>query len=141
MAEVELGQLAAEKASNSEVKKFGQRMVEDHQKANDRLKEIASKKGIDLPTEPGAKQKATKERLSKLSGEAIDKAYVETMLKDHKKDVAEFEKESSNGRDPEIKQFASETLPTLQDHLKEVQSIAPKVKESTRSSNSQSPTQ
>jgi putative membrane protein len=140
MAEVELGQLASEKASNSEVKKFGQRMVEDHQKANDRLKEIAAKKGVDLPTEPNSKQKATKERLSKLSGEAFDKAYVETMLTDHKKDVAEFQKESSNGRDPDVKQFASVTLPTLQDHLREVESIAPRVQESARSSK-QSPTQ
>jgi putative membrane protein len=134
MAEVELGQLASEKASNGEVKKFGQRMVEDHQKANDRLKEIAAKKGVDLPTEPNSKQKATKERLSKLSGGAFDKAYIETMLKDHKKDVADFQKESSNGHDPDAKQFASETLPTLQDHLREVESIAPKVQESARSS-------
>ena len=135
MAEVELGRLASEKASSNEVRKFGQRMVEDHQKANDRLKEIATKKGVDLPIEPNAEQKTTKERLSKLSGEAFDKAYVETMLKDHRKDVAEFQKESNNGRDPDVRQFASESLPTLKDHLREVESIAPKVQESAHTSN------
>ena len=74
MAEVELGQLAVQKASNQDVKKFGQRMVDDHGKANDKLKEIASIKGITLPASPDAKQKAMKERLSKLSGEQFDKA-------------------------------------------------------------------
>src|SRR3954471_11179493 len=67
MAEVELGRLAADKASNADVKKFGQRMVDDHTKANDELKMIASSKNITLPTAVDAKHKATADRLSKLS--------------------------------------------------------------------------
>jgi putative membrane protein len=124
MAEVELGQLAVDKASNEDVKKFGQRMVEDHGKANDKLKEIASSKGIELPQEPSAKHKATKARLSKLSGPDFDKAYMADMLKDHKMDIAAFNRESTSGKDPEVKSFASETLPTLQDHLKNAQSAS-----------------
>lgn len=127
MAEVELGQLAVQKASNEDVKKFGRRMVDDHSKANDKLKEIASNKGITLPSSPDAKQKATKERLSKLSGEQFDKAYMTDMLKDHKKDVAAFQNESNTGKDSDIKNFAAETLPTLRDHLKDAQDITPKV--------------
>jgi putative membrane protein len=127
VAEVELGQLAAQKASSDDVKKFGQRMVDDHSKANDKLKQLASSKGINLPTDPDASQKATKNRLSKLSGEQFDKAYMREMLKDHKKDVAAFESESNKGQDPDLKSFATETLPTLRDHLKDAQSIAPKV--------------
>jgi putative membrane protein len=126
MAEVELGNLAVQKASSDEVKKFGQRMVDDHSKANDKLKEVASQEGLTLPESPNAAQKATKTRLSKLSGDQFDKAYMNNMVKDHKQDVADFQKESSNGHDEAIKDFASQTLPTLQDHLKEARSIAPK---------------
>lgn len=126
MAEVELGKLATEKAQSDEVKKFGQRMVDDHSKANDQLKQLASSKGITLPSDLDAKDKSTKDRLSKLSGEQFDRAYMKDMVKDHTKDVAEFKKASSNAKDADIKSFASQTLPTLEDHLKEAQSIAPK---------------
>jgi putative membrane protein len=88
MAEVELGQLAGEKAASDEVKKFGQRMVDDHGKANEKLKAIAASKNIELPQEPSAKHKATKARLAKLSGAQFDHAYMADMVKDHKTDVA-----------------------------------------------------
>jgi putative membrane protein len=128
MAEVELGKLATEKASSDDVKRFGQRMVDDHSKANDELKQIASSEGVTLPDTLNAKDKALKVRLSKLSGENFDRAYMESMVKDHKKDVADFQKESASGSDPQVKQFASKTLPTLQDHLQQAQSIAPNTK-------------
>jgi len=125
MAEVELGQLAAEKASSDDVKKFGQRMVDDHSKANDDLKQLATKKGVHVPQQLSAKDKATKARLSKLSGEQFDKAYMANMVRDHKKDVAEFRRETESAKDPDVKNFAASTLPTLEDHLKQAQSLAP----------------
>src|SRR5579859_1241823 len=125
LAEVELGKLATEKASNDQVKKFGQRMVDDHSKANDQLKDVAAQKHIDLPTEPSAKDKATKARLEKLSGEQFDRAYMSDMVKDHKKDVAEFARESQSSKDSAVKNFARETLPTLREHLKEAEKLAP----------------
>ena len=126
MAEVELGKLATEKASSDDVKKFGQRMVDDHTKAGDQLKQVASNEGIQLPQSLSAKDKLTKERLSKLSGEQFDKAYMADMVKDHTQDVAEFQRESQSGKDPAVKDFASQTLPTLEDHLKQAKEIAPK---------------
>jgi putative membrane protein len=126
LAEVQLGQLATEKASSDDVKKFGQRMVDDHSKANDQLKQVASSKGVDLPQDLDARDKATKDHLSKLSGAAFDRAYMKDMVTDHTKDVAEFERESKAGKDPDVKNFAAQTVPTLQDHLKEAKSIAPK---------------
>jgi putative membrane protein len=126
MAEVELGKLAADKASSADVKQFGQRMVDDHSKANDKLKELAAQKGVELPSGLSAKDKATKMHLSKLSGADFDKAYMSDMVKDHKKDVADFQKESQSAKDPAVKSFASDTLPTLQDHLKQAENIAPK---------------
>jgi putative membrane protein len=126
LAEVELGKLAAEKGQSDEVKKFGQRMVDDHSKANDQLKQLAESKGVTLPTDLSAKDKATKARLDKLSGEKFDRAYMNDMVQDHTKDVSEFKKESTTAKDSDVKNFASQTLPTLQDHLKEACSIAPK---------------
>jgi len=123
MAEVELGKLAADKAANADVKKFGQRMADDHGKANDELKSLAQSKQITLPSATDAKHKATIERLSKLSGEAFDRAYVQEMLKDHQKDVAAFRTESKSGKDPEVKAWAGKTLPTLEEHLKMVQDL------------------
>jgi putative membrane protein len=126
MSEVELGQLAVEKGSSEEVRKFGQQMVDDHTKANDRLKELATSKGINLPKTPNVTQKATKSRLAKLSGEQFDKAYVADMLRDHKRDVAAFQTESNLAHDVDVKNFATLTLPTVRDHLKEAESMAPK---------------
>jgi putative membrane protein len=118
MAEVELGKLAADKATNPEVKQFAQRMVDDHGKANDELKSIASKKNITLPTDLDAKDKALRDRLSKLSGAAFDRAYMQAMVKDHRTDVNEFRTESKSGRDGDVKAWAAKTLPTLEQHLK-----------------------
>jgi len=126
MAEVELGKLATQKASSEDVKKFGQRMVDDHTKANDQLKQIAGNKGVTLPTDLNSKDQALKDRLSKLDGEKFDQAYMKNMVRDHTKDVSEFRKESTSGKDSDLKSFASQTLPTLEDHLKEAKNIAPK---------------
>jgi putative membrane protein len=126
LAEVELGRLAAEKGHSDEVKKFGQRMVDDHSKANDQLKQLASSKGVNVPSDLDAKDKATKDRLSKLSGAQFDRAYMNDMVRDHSKDVAEFRHESKMAKDSDVKNFASQTLPTLEDHLKEARTIAPK---------------
>ena len=118
MAEVELGKLAAEKASSDAVKRFGQRMVDDHSKANDELKALAQNKKITLPTEIGPEEKALRDRLVKLSGPAFDQAYMKAMLNDHLKDVGEFRTESRSGKDPDVKAWAARTLPTLEEHLK-----------------------
>jgi putative membrane protein len=118
MAEVKLGQLAQERGSTDAVKNFGRQMVEDHTKANDQLKTLAQNKGITLPDSLDAKDQAEYDRLSKLSGSEFDQAYMKFMRKDHKKDVAMFRKESESGQDPEIKSFASSTLPTLETHLR-----------------------
>jgi len=119
MAEVELGKLAAQKASSDEVKKFGQRMADDHGKANDELKTLAQKKNITLPGDLDAKDKALHDKLEKLSGPAFDRAYMQAMLTDHQKDVSEFRTESKSGTDPDVKAWAAKTLPTLEDHLKQ----------------------
>jgi putative membrane protein len=121
MAEVELGRLAQQKGSSEQVKSIGEKMVEDHGKANDELKSLAASKKITLPAALDATHKAEVDRLSKLSGQAFDRAYLQGLLRDHQKDVAEFRKQSQSGKDAEVKAWAAKTLPTLETHLKLVQ--------------------
>jgi putative membrane protein len=118
MAEVQLGRLAQQNGQSQEVKDFGQRMVTDHSKANDQLKQVAEQQNVTLPTSPSSHEQAEYNKMSKLHGEAFDKAYAKMMVSDHKKDIAEFKREADMGSDPEVKNFASQTLPTLQEHLK-----------------------
>ena len=114
-AEVALGKLAQQNGANKVVKDFGQRMVADHGTANEELAGIATKLGI---TPPSAKHKADMKKLSKLKAADFDREYAEHMVKDHEKAVTLFEKEARNGEAPELKAFASKTLPVLQEHLK-----------------------
>ena len=105
MMEVALGRLAEQKGQSEDVKSFGKRMITDHSKANDELKSIAEKKGVKL---------ASKEPSEKWSS---DKAYMEMMVKDHEKDLAEFQDEANNGSDPDVKKFADDTAKMVQEHL------------------------
>ena len=124
MAEVRMGNLAQQQAASADVKTFGRRMVDDHSKANDEIKDLASKKNIALPKDVDAKHKAIYDRLSKLQGAEFDRAYVDEMLKDHRTDVAEFRKQSQTSADPDVKTFATRTLPTLEQHLTTAESLA-----------------
>ncbi len=127
MAEVELGKMAASKAQNPEVKAFGQKMVEDHTKANDELKQIAAQKKVMLPPDVMPAHKQLMEKLSKLSGADFDKEYVAAMVADHEKDVAAFENVSKTAADADVKAFATKTLPTLKMHLEMIKAMAGKM--------------
>ena len=127
MVEVELGKLASSKASSDKVKQFGQKMVDDHSKANNELKAVADKNQMTLPTELDAKHKAVVNKLSGLSGGQFDKAYVAMMVKDHDKDVADFQQEANSGTNSDLKSFASKTLPTLQEHDRMIKDISANV--------------
>jgi putative membrane protein len=128
MAEVQMGELAKQKASESAVKDFAAKMVMDHTKANDELKAIASQEGMSLATTLNAKDKALYDRLSGMSGAQFDQAYMNAMVTDHRQDVAEFQKEAKSGQNPKLKEFAMKTLPTLEEHLKMAQTTATTVK-------------
>ena len=123
LMEVELGRVAAQKASSDAVKQFGQRMVDDHGAANTELTSLATSKGVTLPTALDEKHQKDVTKLSAMSGADFDRAYMKMMVSDHVKDVAEFEKQSTKATDPDLKEFASKTLPTLQEHLKMAKSV------------------
>ncbi len=122
LAEVAMGQLAQQNGNSDAVKNFGRQLETDHSSANQKAMSVASSMGVTAPTEPDKKQKATYQKLSKLSGDAFDRAFAKEMVADHKKDIAEFQKEAKRQNDPAAG-YASETLPTLQNHLQMAQSL------------------
>lgn len=117
MAEVQLGQLALEKASSQEVKDFGQKMVDDHTKLGDQMKPVASQIGIPVPADVSSKDKALKARLEKLSGAAFDKAYIHAMVADHKEDDKEFKMEETGGKNAQVKDAATQGESVIAGHL------------------------
>jgi len=140
MAEVQLGQLAEQKASSDEVKQFAQKMTDDHSKANDELKQLASSKGVQVPTTLDKSQQKEMQKLQKLSGADFDREYMKHMVSDHKQDVSAFEKESKSGKDADVKSFATSTLPTLQEHMQMAQSTYDSVKKTSKSTSSSNST-
>jgi len=127
IAEVELGKLAQQKAQSPDVKAFGAMMVKDHSAANEKLKAVAARKGVSLPTKPGIEHTATKAKLEVLSGATFDKSYVKSMIDDHEDDIEDFEEEVREGKDADAKAFATEALPTLRTHLQHIREIATKM--------------
>ncbi|MEO7120794.1 MAG: DUF4142 domain-containing protein [Ginsengibacter sp.] len=117
MLEVALGKIAAEKATNKEVKDFGEMMVKDHTKANDELKSIAAEKNITLPATISDDSQKKIADLNKESGKDFDKDYINAMVKDHKDDIDDFEKAAKDSTYPALQAFAVKTLPTLYKHL------------------------
>jgi putative membrane protein len=128
MAEVELGKLAAEKAQNAEVKRFGAMMAADHGRANAEMSGLAAKKEMPMPTTVSAAHQATAAQLRGLSGAEFDRAYVNAMVAAHEKDVAMFREQSATNADPDVKAFAARTLPVLEKHLEAVKALQAKLR-------------
>jgi len=130
LAEIQLGKLAQEKSMDDGIRAFGDMLATDHSAGNEKAMQVATSLGVNTPTEPNKTQKATYDKLSKLSGSAFDRQFAKMMVDDHKKDIREFEKESKSSN-AQVAQFAKDTLPTLREHLEAAQSLA-KVKSAAR---------
>jgi putative membrane protein len=124
LAEIECSQLALQKSNNDQLKRFAQRMIDDHTKLGDDLKPIASQLGVKGPTEPSKKDKAIIAKLQGLSGDDFDKAYVKLMLKDHQLDAAAFKQEVNSAQSPLVKDAATKDDPLIESHLQMIQDIA-----------------
>jgi putative membrane protein len=122
MKEVEAGKVALEKSQDAEVKKFARHMVDDHTKAGETLRATAAKQGVDVPTALDVKSRKAVDKLASLSATKFDAAYKAEMVKDHKKVVALFQAEAKSGPS-ELGRFASETVPTLEEHLRMAQDL------------------
>jgi putative membrane protein len=122
-AEVELAKVGTEKATDADVKTFADRLVQDHTKANEQLTQIMESKNMEMPAEEPADAKAEYDRISALSGNEFDREFMMHWVSSHEKGVALYSTEAESGQDPELKQFAADTLPTLQEHLDEAKRI------------------
>jgi putative membrane protein len=117
LLEVKLGQLVAKQGSNDEVKRFAQRMVDDHTKLNARLAETARQLGVTLPTEMDKKHQDQYDKMTQLSGPKLDEEYMSQMLSEHKDDVKAFQKTAKESKDPTLRAFAAGSVPLLEEHL------------------------
>jgi putative membrane protein len=120
-AEVQLAQLAAQRATNPEVRSYAQKLVEDHSKVNSELVSLAGQKNIKVDTDDD-KDRSYK-RLNKKSGSEFDQEFVEHMIDEHEKDIKMFEKAASDAKDPDLKAFASRHVSHLREHLQQAQSL------------------
>jgi putative membrane protein len=125
VAEVQLGQLAQEKAQSDDVKQFGKKMVADHTQMGEKwLKPVAKQMGVSEPKGPSKKDKKLIEKLQGLSGQEFDTEYIQAMLKDHKADLKDFKNEAQMAQDPNVKQIATQGSNIIQQHLQLIEQIA-----------------
>jgi putative membrane protein len=137
LMEVQLGQLAQQQAKDQQVVQFGQRMVQDHGQANEKLMAIAEQKAIQLPQELSGDAQQKYEEMQQLLGAEFDEAYMDEMVEDHEKDIELFEQQAESGEDPDLRTFAEEALPTLREHLE----LAKQVRSQTTAARGNGPVQ
>lgn len=123
MAEVQLGELAQQKAVNPKVKEFGAMMQHDHSAANDQVKELAARRNVTLPDSVGDAEKKDYNALNKKSGADFDKAFIKNMISDHNSAIDLFEKCADKSKDADVKTFIDNTLPKLRNHLDSAKAI------------------
>ena len=134
-AEVQAGKLAAQKASDPGVKRFAQKLVDDHTKANQQLQSLPGANQALQSASPPDDKRQEIDQLSGLSGKEFDRAFIDQMVQDHEKAVSKFQEVASSATDPQVKQFASQTLPTLQKHLEQAKALQSRVSRSGGGSN------
>lgn len=126
MAQVQLGQLALQKSTNPEVKQFAQKMVDDHTKLGDAMKQVAQQMDVKPPDSLSGKDKSMISKLNALNGDAFDKAYIKDMVKDHKQDEKDFKQEAENTSNPALKSIVSQGGQMIGQHLQMIEQIAQK---------------
>jgi predicted outer membrane protein len=124
LAEIMLGRLAMERATQPDIKAFAERMIKDHTECNNKIVELARKKGIALPATIDAIENVGINRLAGMSGSDFDKAYMKAQMCAHEDALRLFEHQSCKGEDPELKELATKAIPTLQDHTKSAFELA-----------------
>ncbi|HEY0419693.1 MAG TPA: DUF4142 domain-containing protein [Acetobacteraceae bacterium] len=126
LAEVQAGKLAAQHGSD-QVKAFGNQMVTDHNKNNQELIQLARRKGHPPPTRVDAQHTDAMRALERNKGKEFDRAYMGMQVSDHERTVALFQRQTEIGNDPDLKAFAQQSLPILQQHLQMARDIMAKL--------------
>ncbi|HEY1767913.1 MAG TPA: DUF4142 domain-containing protein [Terracidiphilus sp.] len=123
-AQVQMSQLAEDKASAPDVKQFGQKMAQIHTELNTQLGPAAKQLGVSEPKGPSKKEKKEIERLQALSGPDFDTAYLQAMAKQQQHDLKEFDNEAKSGQNPNVQQAAKQDEPILSEHYQVLQKLA-----------------
>jgi putative membrane protein len=124
MTEIQLGQLAEQTSKSRAVKAFARHMIKDHTANNDQLKQIATTKGATVPTSLNDQQQATMTKLQGEKGRKFDHDYIASQVQGHEQMLSAFQTEASSGGDPDLKSFAAQTVPVIQEHLKDAEKLA-----------------
>jgi putative membrane protein len=124
MKEVQMGKIAQQQAQSAEVKQFGKRLEDDHARANQQLTAIAQKHGVNVPASLDKKHQAEVDKFSKMKARDFDRQFSKNMVDDHEKDIRKFRRQAEKGQNAELKQFASQSLPVLEEHLKLARNLA-----------------
>ena len=124
IAEVKLGQLAAQKASSDDVKAFAQKMVDDHTRLNEEIAQIADSMGVMLPKSMNKEDQAEYDKLNALSGNDFDLEYLSFMVKDHHKDLHEFRIEAASHADPTLRDEVVKASAVIHEHTVMVDKLA-----------------
>jgi putative membrane protein len=127
MMEVQLGNMASQKASSNDVKRLGQRLATDHSRVNQKLQQLASSLNVTLPQELTSEQLQNVSQMQDASGKEFDRGYVSLMINEHTKDISEFERAANQATNADLKRLASETLPILREHLQLARNVASKM--------------
>ncbi len=125
LAEIQEAQLAEHRAPRPTVRQFARQMITDHTRANQSLTALAQSKGVSVPTAPTQEQAAQLAELEHVRGRAFDRRYVEDQIMGHQQAIALYQGEAANGSDPEVRAYAQQTLPVLQQHLSMAQALQP----------------
>jgi putative membrane protein len=126
VAEIQLGQLALQKSSNDDVKQFAQKMIDDHTKLDDQMKQVAQQMKVKVPDSPSSKDKSAIAKLQALNGDEFDKAYIKDMMKNYQQDAKDFKQEAQNTDNSFLKQVVSQDAQVISEHLQKIQEIAQK---------------
>ncbi len=133
MAEIQVAQLALQKSNNPQVKQLAQKLIDDHQQNQSKIKDLAQKENVQIPDKVDQKHQAKLDHLKKLDGDQFDRAFLQMQVKDHERDVREFKDKAANAQDPDVKQYASQTAPVLEQHLDMARSAMQNEKSNTSS--------
>ncbi|HXE56382.1 MAG TPA: DUF4142 domain-containing protein [Gemmatimonadales bacterium] len=124
MKEVELASIAAQRAANAKVKDFARRLVSDHRKANNELRQLASRNNVTLPQQLEGGQADDVQELAQRQGAEFDRAFIDRMVEDHQETVDRLQEIGEDAEaNPDLKQWAGKTLPVIRQHLQTAQSL------------------
>lgn len=123
LSELELGKLGVDHAPNREVRQFAERLIEEHEKANRELFDLAKRKNLQVPTSIDQDRQSMLDALRGLSPEDFEREYMKAVMKGHQKSIAVFQQEATTGEDPEVRNFAGKLLPRLQAHFRKAKSL------------------